>query len=229
MMRLAELDLSLDAVVTLLTIDATRLGGNRLTLTPGPHNGGAVRFSGISYRALPARITGVRAGGRGGQPVLEVAAEDTALLLAIGTDDLRGAGVQRVRTLARYLDGQPDADSDRHWQPERWIIDQMLERNAATIRWRLASPLTWDAAQLPPRQVLRKVCGFRYRRWNGSAWDYTGVDCPYRGVKKYNADNIEVNPAPEDECSRTLAGCRVRFGATAELPFGGFPGAGRSR
>ena len=228
--KLDELKLSPGAVVSLITIDATRLGGNRLTLTTGPLGGNAVVFDAVSYRALPVRVTGVRTGGRSSQPTLEVASEDTTLLLALGTDDLRGAGVRRIQTLGRYLDGQAEADTDRHWPEDSWIIDQMLERKAATIRWRLASPLTWDASHLPPRQVLRKVCSFIYRRWNaaGNAWDYTEATCPYRGVKKYNVSNAEVNPADEDECSRTLAGCRVRF-QTGALPFGGFPGAGRVR
>jgi len=30
----------------------------------------------------------------------------------------------------------------------------------------------------------------------------------------------------EDKCGKRLSSCRIRFGATAELPFGGFPGIG---
>lgn len=32
-----------------------------------------------------------------------------------------------------------------------------------------------------------------------------------------------------DKCSKTVTGCKLRFGATGELPFGGFPGAGLVR
>ena len=42
------------------------------------------------------------------------------------------------------------------------------------------------------------------------------------------ADVATSNPA-QDSCGHRLASCKMRFGATAELPFGGFPGAGIAR
>jgi phage-related protein len=40
---------------------------------------------------------------------------------------------------------------------------------------------------------------------------------------------VATNNLVLDECSRRVAGCKLRFGATAELPIDFFPGAGLVR
>ena len=42
----------------------------------------------------------------------------------------------------------------------------------------------------------------------------------------YNADDDPVVSLSSDVCAKRLSSCETRFGATAELPFGSFPGVG---
>jgi lambda family phage minor tail protein L len=58
-------------------------------------------------------------------------------------------------------------------------------------------------------------------------WEYRKGECGYAGgpVADY-ADNPTSDPA-KDQCSLTMRGCKKRFGANGELPFGGFPGSAR--
>ena len=222
-----EQTLALDAIVSLITIDATALGGGTLRLAATAKDGQPVSYGGVSYQPLPIFITGIEVGGRRGKPTLEVA-RDSADLVALmaATDDLVGATVSQTQTLAKYLDGATNANTTKHWPAQRWRVEGLLKREPAMISWRLASGIVLDGAKIPGRQVLRDVCAFRYRRWTGSAWDYTHATCPYRGAKFYDINDTETAKAADDVCSRRLSGCKARFGFGA-LPFGGFAGVGR--
>ena len=230
-MSLDEQSLTLDAIVALIEIDATALGGQVLRFTTGPISGDPVVFGGVSYRPLPSRITGIRAGGgRQAEPLLEVALADERLMALIaGRDELTGATVSRTRTLTKYLDGQPGADAGKHWPTDVWRIAGLAKRERATIAWRLISPLAVDGLYLPGRQVLRDVCSWTYRAWTGSGWDYTQAQCPYRGSSYYNLLDQSVTSPAADICSRHISGCRARFGEGTTLPFGGFAGVGRGQ
>ena len=225
-LRTDEQALAVGAIVSLYEVDARGIGGTRLRFT----NGSQVRFGGRVYRALPSRVSGVRAGGsRAAEPVLEVAREDSHLLALIaGGDDLTGATVKRTRTLAQYLDTADSATGSELWPVDLWRVAGIARREQDKLAWRLVSPLAVDGAKIPGRQVLRDVCPWRYRRWTGTAWDYTGVQCPYRAEKYYNLQDVLVTDAAADACSRRLSGCRARFGDAA-LPFGGFVGVGRGQ
>lgn len=94
--------------------------------------------------------------------------------------------------------------------------------------WQLASPLDLDNKQLPGRQILRDLCAWRYRRWNGAAFDYGDAECPYTGSTYYDREDNVVAAAKDDACSRRLSGCRLRFDDN-QLPFGGFAGVARVR
>ena len=83
--------------------------------------------------------------------------------------------------------------------------------------------------RLPGRTVLRDLCAWRYRTWDGSAWDYSAAECPYTGTAYFDGSDTAVNEAEDDVCSRRLSGCRARFGSgSVSLPFGGFAGVLRS-
>lgn len=225
-----ERKLELAAVVQLLSI--TPRGGATVRLTPGPRDGGAVRFKNRSYQAVPVRISGAGEGGRGGakEPVLEVAAGAASVVaLLAGADDLAGAAVVLLETLETYLDGAPGADATQHWPERRWTVEALAGRDSRTVKWRLASPLTLDGAKLPRRQALRDVCPWQYRVWDGTAFDYTGAECPYNGAAHFGLDDQPAASAAGDACSRRVSGCQARYPNNAVLPFGGFVGLGRNR
>lgn len=238
-------------VVTLYTIDHSDAGGALLRFTPGTADGGgfrvAVIFGGHTYLPLPVELTGVEAGvsGQSARPTLTISAVDAAASIAIlGTDNLRGARITRTRTLAKYLDGEPQADPTRTFGEEIWRIEKIASRGKTEIEWQLASALDFDSAQLPARQALRDVCAWEYRRHSphfdppGSpslqlfVYSDDDVGCPYRGTRYYDSDDNPTADPAKDQCSRRLSGCRLRFEHADQLwtalHFGGFPGLGVS-
>ena len=227
-----EQALSVDAIVQLITIDAAALGGGIARIAAGPRDGAALAFKGLSYRPLPVRLRDVRLGARGGEPVLEAARDDAALVaLMAATGDLVGAAVKRIKTFAKYLDGAAAADAAKHWPEEQWTIRSLLKRDAATVSWRLASALVLDGERLPRRQAMRDVCPWAYRRRVNNAWEYTAAadgGCPYRGNSYFTAADAATSSAAADDCSRRIDGCRARYPGAAVLPFGGFAGLGRA-
>ena len=223
--------LDVGTVVELFEIDAQGVGGGRHRFVPGPRNGAAVTYKGQAYTPTPVTLSGLRyaAGGVAPGPTLRVSRLDAAVAsAALGTSIWRGAKLVRLRTLARYLDGEPEADPNRHWPAETWRLDALDSADQTEMVWRLASPPELEAQTLPGRQILRDVCAWRYRERDGAAWDYTRAQCPYTGADHFDATDNPVTEPEKDACSRRLSGCQLRFPDQA-LPFGGFAGVGRVR
>ena len=223
--------LDLGTVVDLFELDATAVGGAVHRFVTGPWNGADVVYGGDTYTASPIELEGLRyrVDGPVPRPRLRMSRLDAVVAAAaIGADDWRGATLKRVRTLARYLDGEPEADPARHWPAEVFLVERLADADSETVVWQLASPIDIDRRKLPGRQILRDVCSWRYREWNGAAWVYTHAECPYTGARFFDADDQPTAAAADDVCSRRLSGCKARFPAN-DLPFGGFLGAGRVR
>ena len=233
-------------IVSLYTLDATAQGGAVLRFSAGSGGGSeareAVVYQGHRYLPLPVAVSGLKQDGAGpaARPTLKISAVNAATTATLlGMDNLRGAQLTRVRTLARYLDGAAEADPTRHWPPEIYRVEALMSRTKTELSWRLASPLDYDRKKLPGRQILRDVCAWSYRRWDGKAFDYSEVLCPYVGDRYFNARDQAVSDPAKDRCSRRLSGCRARYshrltfsnGQQVQridpLPFGGFPGVGR--
>ena len=51
-------------------------------------------------------------------------------------------------------------------------------------------------------------------------------ECGYTGTDYWTANDEEVSSASSDVCGKRLTSCKLRFGSTAELPYGSFPGIG---
>jgi lambda family phage minor tail protein L len=138
-------------------------------------------------------------------------------------EDLLAVKLKRRRTLVKYLDavnfsaGNPTASPAEEYPVETWIITRKVNETPAAIEFELGSPLDLQGVKLPRRQVVAGTC----------LWEYRKGECGYAGgpVADY-ADNPTSDPA-KDQCSLTMRGCKKRFGANGELPFGGFPGSAR--
>ncbi|BFT63286.1 phage minor tail protein L [Pseudomonas moorei] len=111
----------------------------------------------------------------------------------------------------------PTASPTEEYPAETWIITRKANETPAAIEFELGSPLDLQGVKLPRRQVVAGTC----------LWAYRSGECGYAGgpVADY-ANNPTSDPA-RDQCSRTATGCKLRFGANGELPFGGFPGIAR--
>ena len=226
-----EQRLAVGNMVSLYTIDATAIGGALQRLTPGPLDGAVIMYQTNAYRPVPIEVKGIRMGGKGAtaRPSLSISRLDEPVLATlVGTDNLRGATISRLRTLEQYLDGQPGADPNRHWPVDKWRIERLLEQGSTELVWQLATPFDFDKKMLPGRQVLRDVCSWEYRIWDAAAaaFDYTNATCPYTGADYYTNRDAVAAAAADDRCSRKLSGCRLRF-PDQPIPYGGFLGVGR--
>jgi lambda family phage minor tail protein L len=143
-------------------------------------------------------------------------------------NDLVGARRTRIRTYDRYLDGGPEPNGDAHLPLDVYEFSALETHDDEIVSWRLAALIDQEGVKLPGRQCVRDYCDHIVRREVNGAFDYTGATCPYSGVPRDVNGNV---CAPEDEVfsKRLVTCCHARFGATAALPFRGFPGVARIR
>lgn len=176
---------------------------------------GDVVWAGSTYLALPIEADGFSYSGNGQLPrpsikVANVLGTITALLLTLPMG-LEGAKVTRLRTHARYLDavnfpgnvnplGTPDPTAE--YPREVYFIDRRKSESRDMVEFELAAAFDLAGVRAPKRQVIASIC----------PWVYKSAECSYSGALA--------------TCAKSLADCRIHFGGNAQLPFGGFPGAG---
>lgn len=201
-----------------------------LEFAPGARVG-SVSFAGQLYTPLPVRFEGVQRTGRGPVPRITLVIPDiesfgTALLLARG--NLLGCPVNRRQVFRHALDDGENPDASDFFGPEIFYVDRVARWvPGVEIALECASPLDVQGTMLPARQVIADVCGLTYRAWNGSSFTYGS--CPYAGGAYFDAANNSTASAAADVCSKSLAGCRKRYGSATPLPAFMFPGASRGR
>ena len=214
-----------------LHLDATLHGSSDIYYF---HNGvnaaltGNVVWNGQSYVRLPLEATGFDYSSSGSLPrpkltVSNIGSSITALLLQVNLitagNDLGGAKVVRIRTLKKYLDGEAGADPHAKFPDEIWYVDRKSNENRAVVEFELASKFDLVGVMLPRRQIIANVC----------QWVYRGGECGYTGSNYWNTQDQVVGTLAQDACGKRISSCKLRFGETAELPFGSFPGAGLSK
>lgn len=186
-----------------------------------------VVWQGQTYAPVPVQAEGFEASGRGQfpRPKLRVANIDGVISQALMGDDLSGRKVVRRRTLARYLDavnftaGNPEADPTAEFVPDIFYIDRKSAETKAFVEFELASAMDVTGMKLPRRQIIQNSC----------AWRYRGPECGYAGGACADAMDNPVSSMDRDVCGKRLDSCKLRFGETAVLPYGGFPAAGLVR
>lgn len=179
------------------------------------NNNGQLVWAGNSYLRFPLEADGFEYSGNGQLPrpkirVSNIFGTITALLLTL-PEGLEGAKVTRIRTLARYLDavnfpgnvnplGTPDPTAE--FPREIYFIDRKSSETRDVVEYELAASFDLAGIRSPKRQCVSNIC----------QWVYKSVECGYTGGLP--------------TCVKTLDDCKNHFGATAELPFGSFPGIG---
>jgi len=217
-------------MVELFELDATALGGSVTRLHNGTNALGAdVVWQGVTYVRFPLQAQGFEFSGRGQLPrptitVANVTGSIGALVRAY--DDLVGAKLTRRRTLLKYLDAvnfaggvNPSADPSAALPDDVYYIDRKVSENKYQIEFELAASFDVSGVQLPRRAIVQNVCPWRYR----------GAECGYTGTSYFDTNDAAVGSLALDVCGKRISSCQARFGATAELPFGGFPAAGLTR
>lgn len=218
--------LSPGKLVTLFELDLSPITGNTAYVEsdhyyfyPGLDESNAeVVWQGRTYSPFPIEADGFEMSAKGTLPRPSLrAANVTGALTALceDYDDLIGAKIIRRRTFSQYLDGQPGADPDQHLMDDVFFIERKVGEDSLSITWELASAMDLSGLQLPNRKVVVGYC----------AWQYRSAECSYTGTNYFNVLDLPVASSVDDVCSKSVNGCKVRFGASANLPFGGFPAA----
>lgn len=223
--------LSPSARLEFFVIDATAQGAPGLWRF---HNGTnqlreAVVWQGQTYDYLPIEATGFELRSDGPRPRPRLVVGDVfgtigAYVREFGM--LAGAKLLRKKTHARHLDAvnfpggiNDEADPTAQYPDELWLFDRISSRDGTHVAWELVSPIDLENVLIPARQVRRTLCGSGYRT----------PECGYAGPPVAKLDDTATTDPALDNCSRRVSGCKLRFGATAELPIDIFPGAGLVR
>ena len=186
---------------------------------------GNVVFNGNTYTRIPVKADGFEMTNTGTlpRPTLTISNLDgtmTTLLLLVNAttagNDLGGAEVRRIRTLKKFLDGEAAADPNAKFPDERWFIDRKANESRDSVTFELASKFDLAGQKLPKRQIVANVC----------QWVYRSSECSYAGSNYFDVNGNTVSTLAADVCGKRVESCKLRFGNTAELPFGSFPGAG---
>ncbi len=178
------------------------------------NNNGEVVWNGNSYQRFPVEADGFEYSGNGQLPrpkirVSNILSTITALLLTL-PDGLEGAKFTRIRTLARYIDAvnfpggvspySPDPTAE--FPREIYYLDRKTIENREVVEFELAAAFDLAGVSAPKRQCIANIC----------QWVYKSTECGYSGGLP--------------TCLKTQTDCKAHFGATAELPFGSYPGIG---
>jgi|TARA_Y100000015_G_scaffold13128_1_gene12596 phage-related protein len=212
------------------------------------------------YSRVPIKADGFEYSNTGTLPrptltVSNLSSTITALLLLVNAttagNDLGGAEVRRIRTLAKYL------DSENFGEPKNAITqgndslvtqgDDNLEFNDVVVnatadpnarfpdeRWFIdrKSSETRDSVTFELASKF-DLAGQKIPRRqviaNICQWKYRSSECSYTGTDYYDVNGNEVSTEAQDVCGKRVASCKLRFGENAELPFGSFPGAGLTK
>lgn len=191
--------------------------------------GNNVVWQGETYQRFPIDATGFEARGQGTLPRPKVSvANVTGLLGALvrENNDLVGCRFVRRRTFVQYLDAvnfpggvNPSADPSAELPTDVYQIDRKSTENAVVVEFELAAAMDVHGVKVPRRQCVQNVC----------TWGYRSAECGFSGGAVADINDQPTTDISADQCGKRLGSCKLRFGAFAELPYGGFPAAGLIR
>jgi lambda family phage minor tail protein L len=219
--------------IQLFVLDLGFQGGGVVYFTPSVDQTlGVVNFGGIPYQPVDMIIEGMEYNGRSvlPRPTIKIANTQRIITALIyDYNDLVGCTVKRIRTLSKYLDGQPEADSNAHWPIDNFRIMQKSMLTKMYVEFTLCAAIDVEGQKVPGRLVLHNYCKRIYRRWDAAtnSFDYSQAQCPYTG-SSYFVGNTPTGTAANDLCLKDVASCAARFNPLGvPLPTWAFPGAGR--
>lgn len=215
------------AIIELFEIDLTPLGGALLRFHAGTNElSQDIVWNGNTYTRYPIDVEGFSQSSGGSLPRLSIKASNALGALSaflLQYDDLIGAKFTRIRTLKKYLDTvnfiggtNPTADPSMKFDDDIFYIERKVNESYDIIEFEAVSSVDLAGLKLPRRQIIQNTCPFKYR----------SADCGYTGTDYFDRNDLPVGSSVFDVCGKKLSSCKKRFGENAELPFGGFPGAG---
>ena len=219
--------LSPDALIELFELDATSIGGTISRFHAGTNQlRTSVIWIGNTYVAMPIVMQGFEFTGRGKipRPTLQMQNVDGLIGAAADTyNDLIGAKVTRKRTFQKYLDAanfpsgtNPTADTTAAFPDDIFYIMRKASHTKLMLEFELAASVDVQGVKIPRRQIIQTIC----------SWQYRSAECSYAGGAVADANDVSTTDLTKDVCGKRITSCQLRFGTTASLPFGGFPGVG---
>lgn len=200
----------------------------KLYFSPSSIGENLITFRGKQYSSVPIQAEGFEVSGRGAlaQPTLRMAnVNNLAGSIAASYEDLVGAVLTRTVTFRQFLDDGAMADPDAVIPSTVWEVLQKTKQNKLYIEWKMGSFLDREGEEIPKRKVWKHTCMWSYRTFNAKTgeFDYTDVLCPYAGTAYFDKDGNPTT-ADKDLCGKRVRDCKLRYGAKAVLPHGGFLG-----
>ena len=165
------------AVIELFTLQlSTALHGSntiyRFHAGSNLNANGQIIWDGNAYLRFPIQASGF-AFQRGKIPRPKISISNatglmSSILLEVNNtttgNDLTGAKVTRIRTLARYLDAinfadqsNPTADPNAEFPKEIYSIDRKSTENREIVEFELAAPTDIAGVRIPGRQATRNI------------------------------------------------------------------------
>ena len=211
--------LEMGATISLWQIDLTTLSGknewfyfcNQLNEKKEPF----IIWNGRKYNSLPVDIEGVSRSSSGvsGRPTLSIGNIDgmfSGLVSQFG--GLIGADVLRFIVPVKFLDsgnfteGNPEASVDEYIA-QRFIV-QSAKESPTVGQLELSWITELENVIAPTKQMFANVC----------AWQYRSIECGFKGGAIADIDDIATNDITKDDCSKSILGCKARWGENAVLP-----------
>lgn len=204
-----------------------------------------ITFNSLIYTPLALEATGFETLGKGvlPSPKLKIAntnLEITTIIQELG--DPVGARFTRFLTFDCYLDDGATPDPEAMFLPQIYLIERKVKETRQMVEFELSASMDQAGRMLPKRQVLRDACSHIYRRWNGSAFDYSKATCPWVGAglggdleaPYFLNDDTETDDPSLDNCGKRTQSCKVRHAPEdgsirLDLPTRAFPGVARIR
>lgn len=223
-----------DAVVRLLDIDYTNIGGSVIYLTDSVRDPSTVvQFNGNTYTGRRFKLTGLQKqlGGASGRPTLIIDNTDRFWWSLINNyDRLRRARVIYRELYAQHLDGGSDPNTAERIELHELEIWQMSQIGRQEVAFKLATDLDHEQTMFG-EQMLRNVCRRKYRVPTATTDQFIDVnsnpelvDCPYTGSTYRKKDGTAAADWSEDDCGQRLSDCDLRYPGNAVKPYQGYTG-----
>lgn len=220
-------------LVELFILDASLYGLSLMYFCSSIYNNGnSIVFNGHTYAPLSMQAEGFQRNSQGGMPTPSITIADVTNAIPTQIrihNDLLGTKITRIRTFARYLDGKTDANPSAEFPREVYWVERKENQNRFMIKLSLSPIISMHGLTLPRRLILKNVCRWVYRTWNGTAFvGSSSVNaCPYAGDLLFKKDGTSTVVSSEDECGHKFSDCLLRYPQPNPVPFGGFPGVSR--
>jgi lambda family phage minor tail protein L len=220
------------SLIEMYILDTTVIGGGTvLRFHPGVAYSATTTWNdivwqGVTYNRWPVDASGFEWSGKGQIPRPKIMVSNilgSITSLNYTNDDLVGAKVTRKRTFLKYLDAinfpgnvNPTADPSVYFADDVYYVDRKSNENPIFCEYELTASFDVQGKLLPGRQIIQNSCPWTYR---------DGVNCTYAGSNYFTVLDVATS-AGLDVCGKRLNSCKLRFGTTAILPYGGFPSSG---